>query len=168
MKIVCAWCRTLIRESPDVRASHGICPACVENFSFQDGVSLQCFLDSIPVPVVAVDGEGRAQAANAKAREVSGQASGPIQGKFVGMIFSCAFSRLPEGCGRTIHCSGCTIRKAITATFHTGEPQVSVPATLAWSDWDQTTEIQMTVTTVKTDRMVLLRLEKQRRGPKIS
>lgn len=164
MKVVCAWCRaTIVRpgraDTAGAGTTHGICPSCIENFSFHDGGSLGRFLDCLEQPVIAVDGECRTQAANTKACEVLGRTRESIQKEFLGDVFSCAHSRLPEGCGRTIHCSGCTIRRAVSKTYETGEPQVSVPATLTPANASEATEIAMKITTVKADGMVLLRVD---------
>jgi len=165
MKVVCAWCRARIagsggNEPSDSVTSHGICPACVENFSFQDGVSLQRFLDTVPLPVLAIDAECRTETLNQKACEVLGKPRESVRLELLGPVFSCAYSRLPEGCGRTIHCSGCAIRKAVTQTFETGEPRVSIPATLTLGDLDEPAAVDLTITTIKADGMVLLRLER--------
>jgi len=162
MKITCAWCRASIRSSGEsttssAEISHGVCPACAENLRFEKGVSLQRFIDSLSVPVLVVDGDCRTVGMNGACEHFAGQ-SASVQHELLGPVFSCAYSRLPGGCGRTIHCSGCAIRRAVTHTFATGEPQVS-PATLVVSDSDHSTAVDLIVTTIKTEGVVLLRLQ---------
>ena len=55
MKRVCAWCMKEMGaveggNRPDTEITHGICESCVDNFTFQQGVPFQRYLDSIPVP----------------------------------------------------------------------------------------------------------------------
>jgi hypothetical protein len=51
------------------------------------------------------------------------------------------------------------IRKSVAATFDTGEPQVLVPATLSIDHPDQLSNARLTITTVRKDGVVLLRIE---------
>ena len=163
MKAICAWCGANIvcagETAPSgTQVSHGICAPCAENFEFQNGVSLQRFIDSLPVPVLLVDADCRTEATNKTAREQLGKSSEAVRGELLGTVFTCVNSGLPGGCGRTIHCSGCAIRRTVNRTLATGEPQVS-PATLRLSDPDDPRAVALIITTVKTDGMVLLRLE---------
>ena len=77
-----------------------------------------------------------------------------------GDVFECAYARLPERCGRTIHCSGCTIRKAVKETFETGEPRVRVPAVLNQEDEDGPSVVYLTITTIKSGEVVFLRIDR--------
>lgn len=120
---------------------------------------MQRFLDSLEQPVLAVDGECRIQVANVQACEVLGKTRESMRNELLGRVFSCAHSRLPEGCGRAIHCSGCSIRRAVTRTYETGEAQLFVPATLRPDRANECTEIALKITTIKADGVVLLRVE---------
>lgn len=148
---------------PDDVVTHGICESCHDNLTFQHGVPLGEYLDSLPHPVVAVDGDGVVLLANARACEALGKNPKDMIGQRGGNVFECAYARLPEGCGRTIHCSGCAIRRAVTKTFETGEPRYRVPATLMKDDPDHPSAVSMTITTVKAGDTVFLRVE--RMGP---
>jgi hypothetical protein len=168
MKLVCAWCRASIERSGYDQSlagetSHGICPACSESFDFQDGVSLQRHIDSIPIPILLIDSNSRIMATNAKACEMLGRKPDAIIDELFGPVFDCAHAHLPQGCGRTIHCSGCAIRKSVVTTFNTGEPGISVPATLTVESPDRLSEIVITITTVKSNGLVVMRLEKVKR-----
>ena len=147
------------RHADDI-LSHGICGSCVDNFTFQKGAPLQQYLDSIPVPVFAVDGDVIVQAVNSSGCEVLGKGHRDIVRRLGGDVFECARSRLPEGCGRTIHCSGCAIRRTVTRTYETGEPQSGVPATLFWSDPGRPSDVVLTITTVRVGGIVLLRVDR--------
>jgi hypothetical protein len=137
-----------------------MCPACsAALISQNDGVPLQRHINSIPIPIVLVDRNNSIVATNAKADEMLGRKREATVDLPFGTVFDCIHSRLPEGCGRTIHCSGCVIRKCVTATFDTGTPQVSVPATLNVESPDQLSQAVLTVTTVKGDGVVVMRIE---------
>jgi nitrogen-specific signal transduction histidine kinase len=169
MKLVCAWCNASIErsgydQSLESETSHGMCPACSEAFASQDGVSLQSHIDSIPNPILVVDSNNGIVATNAKACEMLGRKSDAMINELFGPVFNCAHARLPEGCGRTIHCSGCAIRKSVVATFNTGEPQISVPATLTVESPDLPSEVVLTITTVKSNGLVVMRLEQVKRA----
>ena len=164
MNLVCAWCGASMERSGysqrDTSISHGMCAACSDALTSQnDGVSLQRHIDRIPIPIVLVDRNNNIVATNAKAGEILGSKSEATADPRFGTVFDCAYSRFPEGCGRTIHCSGCAIRNCVTATFNTGAPQVSVPATLTVETPDQLSQAVFTVTTVKSDGVVVMRIE---------
>jgi len=166
MKLICAWCGVTI-ERPgygptlDPSTSHGMCPACYEALvSQQSGVSLQRHIDSIPIPILLVDSNDAVVTMNAKACSMLGKKSDAAARQPYGQVFDCVHSRLPEGCGRTIHCSGCVIRRSVARTFDTGEPQMLVPATLSVESPDQLSDAVLTITTVKGKGVVLLRVEK--------
>ena len=44
-----------------------------------------------------------------------------------GKVFECAYARLPEGCGKTVHCVTCAIRNTVTSTIQKEVLQVRVP-----------------------------------------
>jgi len=164
MKRVCAWCDQemgTVENSthPDSEKSHGICGACYDNLEFQKGVPLLQYLDSLSVPVLVVDGYAVVKAVNRKACEVLGKEPREMVQHLSGNVFECAHARLPEGCGRTIHCSGCAIRRSVTKTFETGKPERMVPATLNRGRRGQVMQIALAITTVKTGAVVLLRLD---------
>lgn len=140
--------------------SHGICPACVSNLTFQQGVSLHQFLDDFELPVLVVDGDVQVTDANAAACRVLGKEADELRGHRGGEVFECAHARLPGGCGRTLHCSGCAIRRSVTTTYRTGEPQSMVPASLSRGDPDDPSSIALSITTVKVGDLVLLRVER--------
>jgi hypothetical protein len=96
---------------------------------------------------------------NAKACEVLGGKPDSSSGAHFGLVFDCIHYRLSEGCGRSVHCSGCAIRKSVAATFDTGEPQVLVPATLSIDNPDQLSNVVLTITTVKRDGAVVRRID---------
>jgi PAS domain-containing protein len=164
MKVICAWCRKDIRSSgeaagPDAPVSHGICRECSDNLFFQVGVDLRRYLDSLPAPVVAVDPNGVVTTANAKARQMLGKDSPEIDGRRGGQVFECAYARLPEGCGNTVHCSGCTIRRAVMQTWETGGSMLRAPASLIQDGPEGEQRVRLLISTQKFGSVVLLRID---------
>lgn len=167
MTVMCAWCGRSIShgdsDSPSSGASHGICPDCRNTFTFQEGVSVQQYIDSISCPIFVVDKEMRGLFGNTKAYEILGNPSEPLTGHLLGEVFECSYSRLVAGCGGTICCSGCTIRHTVNQTFQTGEAQSQVPATIKRNESDASLQI----TTLMVGEIVLLRIDcfQTARGP---
>ena len=164
MKRVCAWCSLQMgtvegSSRPDTESSHGICERCYDNFVFQQGVPLQQYLDSLPLPVVAVDQGSVVKAVNEEACRVLGKEPREILQRLGGNVFECAHARLPGGCGRTVHCSGCAIRRAVLRTFETGEPQVRVPAQLRQAGTAADTMVALAITTMKAGNVVMLQVD---------
>lgn len=134
VRLVCAYCRRVIRDDPGARAadvSHGMCPECEKHFvRLWNGISLSEYLDDVPEPILVLDGEGRVLAANQKLADRVGRDRRELAGGLAGQAFACVRSRLPEGCGRTAHCRECTIRRSVERVRETGKPLYSVPAWL--------------------------------------
>jgi transcriptional regulator of aromatic amino acid metabolism len=156
----CAWCDTTLpspdHEPGDARVTHTICDRCRDNLEFQNGVSLDRYLDGMEVPVLAVDGAGAVRYANRVACTVVGKDACDIVGHLGGDVMECAFARLPGGCGMTEHCSGCTIRRSVMSTYITG---TSVLRRLAHLYHEIAPEDVMLVTTRKVGDVVLLRID---------
>ncbi len=120
---------------------------------------MQQHLDTIPVPILLIDDSDAIVTMNAKACDALGRKLEEAATQLFGKVFDCIHSRSQEGCGRTIHCSGCTIRRSVTTTFNTGIPQVSIPATLSVASSDHISEAVLAVTTVKIGGLVVLRID---------
>jgi hypothetical protein len=88
-----------------------------------------------------------------------GKGSPEIEGHKGGDVFECAYARLPEGCGNTIHCSGCTIRRTVMETHKTGKSSLRVPATLNRNDPEDPDKITLLISTEKIADVVLLRID---------
>lgn len=92
MKLICAWCRPDIGRVEgsklcDSEISHGICESCHDNIMFQQGVPLQQYLDSLPLPVLVVNDDVMVQAANRKACELLGKGPDEIVQLLGGNVF---------------------------------------------------------------------------------
>lgn len=165
MKLLCTWCGIDIdcpayNDRIDPNTSHDMCPACSASLACQErGVPLEDYLDTIPIPVLLIDDNNFLVTMNTQARTTLRKEPDEARTPLSEKIFDCVFSRCSEGCGRRVHCSGCVIRRNVTATFDSGEARVSVPAALCTTSPDQLSEAVLNVTTSKIGGMVLLRLE---------
>ena len=134
MKVVCSYCRAAMGEKEplsDSRITHTMCGDCYEHFSrLWDGLHLGEFLDEFDFPVALFDGDLRVVAANQAMAERLGKSDREMFGLLGGEVLECAHARLPEGCGKTMCCKGCTVRRAVDRA-HRGVDQVDVPA---WVD----------------------------------
>jgi transcriptional regulator with PAS, ATPase and Fis domain len=164
MKRICAWCRKKLgsvdsRSGTEDVITHGICKNCGENLMFQMGVELEEFLNSLKLPVVVVNGTGTIVTGNDHAQKLLRKRPAEIQGYQGGEVFECAYARLPEGCGNTMHCSGCTIRRTVTDTYRTGKSFSRVPATLDTGALQKPERIKLLISTEKIAELVLLRID---------
>ena len=170
MTRLCTWCNNQL--GPEENAPHAgpriartVCVKCSENFVFQMGVPLQNMLDSLPAPIFVVDGDAVVQGANKLGYEYLNKRPEEVKHKLGGNVFDCAYAQLPEGCGRTIHCSGCAIRRSVYHTYETGESLIEVPATLRYGDPTAPGAIAMLISTEKMGNVVLLRIDLTAKTP---
>lgn len=166
MKKVCAWCNKELGAVPDPSGihsesiiTHGICHNCANKIFLKMGMKLITFLDSLDAPVVIVTETGNVKTANKQAQELLQKDLSDIEGFESGEVFKCAYSKLPEGCGKTIHCSGCTIRKTVMDTFQSGKSHKKTPAYLNVDDPENSQKIDLLISTEKVGEVVLLRID---------
>lgn len=165
MKVVCAWCGTYLRTIPGdspsaaLRNSHGICEDCAKTLREGLGVPVKQFLSDLGVPVLLVSEDVHVLDVNLAAVSMLGGRRKAILGRRGGEVFECVNSRLPEGCGKTVHCSGCVLRQTVTSTWETGRPHRRIPATLEVNSRDDPGEIAFLVSTDKAGDKVVLRIE---------
>jgi hypothetical protein len=140
MRLVCSYCqKKLGLKAPlsDGGLTHGMCPSCARHFAEQwRGMSYGHWLERFEFPVVLVEGEGRVVAINKPACDFLGRQPEDVIGLLGGEALECARSRLPGGCGKTVHCATCAIRNSVNETRATGQPLTRVPARLKRSERD--------------------------------
>jgi hypothetical protein len=138
MRVICSFCRKDMGKKPplsDGSMSHGMCPPCGDYFGAQwKGMTWGEYLERFAFPVLMVEDAMRLVAVNKPASDLLGRPPAELVGLLGGEALECAHSRLPEGCGRTVHCSTCTIRNSVLQTHRTGKGLDRVPATLRRSD----------------------------------
>ncbi len=126
VRMVCSYCGDVIRHADGAaitNVSHGMCRACDAYFGrLWGGMRLGEYLDLLPKPVLVVDADGRVVAANARLAEALGRSRQELRGLLGGDAMACVHSRLPEGCGGTVHCRECTIRRAVATISETRRP----------------------------------------------
>jgi nitrogen fixation/metabolism regulation signal transduction histidine kinase len=162
MKKVCAWCKLdmgIVSGIDDKYITHGICDDCSELMLWPHRSTVMSFLDTLNAPIIVVDSNGNACTANSQARKILRKDLKDIIGLRGGVIFNCAFSNLPEGCGFTVHCDGCTIRNTVMDTFMSGKSHLKVPAGLTRGTTEDRIEIQYMISTEKVEDTVLLRID---------
>lgn len=173
MKKVCAWCG--VELAPDAegngKVSHGICQQCRWYFFPPGGGrTFRRFLDLLPVPVVVVDDDVRVVVANSRACSLLGKEPAEIEGGYGGEALECAYARLPEGCGKTVHCRSCTVRLTVLDTFATGQSHYDVPACMDIRTAGGDTRVAFLITTEKSGELVLLKIvaarNEQTQGPR--
>ncbi len=138
MLVVCASCRKTIsddRRGGSCDVSHGMCRSCADHFErLWKGMPLSEYLETIDRPVIMVNGDGAIVAVNQKLAALFGREKAEMRGLLGGEAFACVHSLLPEGCGKTIHCRECTVRRAVEQVVKTGKPLEKVPAYLDTKD----------------------------------
>jgi PAS domain-containing protein len=136
-----------------------VCEECLHHVGAQAGMPLRDFLDGLGVPVLVVDGDVVVTMANKPVLALLGKNFSQVRGQRGGDVFECAYARLEGGCGRTVHCSGCAIRRAVTETFTTGRSLRGVLAYLNRDAVTQFLQLGMVISTEKAWGMVLLRVD---------
>jgi PAS domain-containing protein len=136
--VVCAYCRKTIsddRQGGECDVSHGMCPSCADHYErLWQGMPLSEYLDTIDRPVIMVNGDGAVVAANQKLAALFGREKAEMRGLLEGEAMACVHSRLPEGCGKTVHCRECTVRRAVESVARTGKPLQRITAYLDTKD----------------------------------
>jgi hypothetical protein len=159
VRLVCSYCQKKLGLKPplgDGSLTHGMCQACGEHFAaLWKGMSYGRYLDRFAFPVVLVEDQGRVVAANTAAGDFRGCRPQEVGGLLGGEALECARSRLPGGCGKTVHCSTCAIRNSVNRTRRTGETLSRVPAKLRRSDRD----FDLLLTTTLEGRLVRVLIE---------
>jgi PAS domain-containing protein len=162
---ICAWCTKPLDDKPhdpadDQEITHGICDDCMSNIKAQMGVPLHEFLDGMNMPVILVDKYLNILDANENAKNFFGKPFERIRGIPCGEVFECENARLPGGCGDTIHCSGCAIRRLVTDTYRNNTIYQQVPAYLNRNELEKNRRLDMTISSENAGDIVVLRIDK--------
>jgi hypothetical protein len=164
MKTVCAWCSKDISppgaEDDGGSVSYAICLPCANRVIIHTPLDIGTFFNDMAVPVVLVDGEGKVKCINDKTQALLGKDPDSVEGLPGGDVFQCVYARLPEGCGNTVHCSGCAIRRTVMETHATGRSLLRVPATLKQQSAHEELEVRFLISTEQFGDCVLLRIDK--------
>jgi hypothetical protein len=168
MNQTCIWCSQEMGPGEeggprDDTNAHAVCGCCSEHFTLPPEGPLQKHLDSLPFPVLVVDLYAGAYlittAVNKKACDWVKKGPHEIIQHLCGNVVECAYARLPEGCGNTNICRSCAILQAIAVTKESGESQVKAVLTLQRGNMDHPAPVAISITTMKTGRLVMLRMD---------
>jgi hypothetical protein len=164
MRRICSSCGKLLGEKPadgysSDAVTHGLCETCAFHFLAEAGLPLNEYIEGLTAPVVVVAPDGTIGNANVKACNLLGKTPEEIEGFKGGDVFECEYAMLPGGCGKTIHCSGCTIRNTVVDTLQTGTSHIRVPAYLNQYSPDGSRRIRFLISTIKTGGVVFLRID---------
>jgi len=109
--------------------------------------------------VLAVDETAHVQIVNTAAEALLGRPRSAVEGLPGGDALECAYARRPEGCGNTIHCKACTIRRTVMKTHETGCTQTEVTARQEIHTARGAETRRFLVATHKHGELVLLRID---------
>ena len=167
MDVICSYCGMLIRtiESNLYGASDGVCRNCLPKLVKDLGQPLWEFIDELGTPILIVREDLRVVAANAAARALSPEPLEELVGLLCGEVIGCLHSREEGGCGKTIHCLSCAIRKCVTYTSVTGEYCLDVPTYPDIGLLSGNTGVRFQVSTGKKGDFVLLKIEQVEKAP---
>lgn len=157
--VICAWCGTLLAGSLDagLEVTHGICTDCVRRFEYLEQ-PIEAFLESLPPGTALVDHDVRVIDASASFLDLVGKRREDVIGRLGGQVISCVYSRIGDGCGRTTHCVGCSIRRAVNVARESGQPHVNPHAFAHVHDGERVVTQWLKIEAVPTPAGVLLRV----------
>ncbi|MDR3671844.1 MAG: hypothetical protein P4L36_13435 [Holophaga sp.] len=159
MQCLCLWCGEAIPEGSD-QDGNGICPTCMANLVGDVGMPIQTIVDRFPFPILVVDEDVTVTVLNKRGQEILGVPPSQVDRQSGGELFGCVHSHQPGGCGRTVHCSGCALRRAVAATYRSRESQAHVPATLKVGDPDSPEAVSLTFSTSMRGNAVLVKIDR--------
>jgi hypothetical protein len=150
-------------DTHPVATAQAVCGCCSEHFTLPPEGPLQKHLDELPFPVLVVDLYAGAYLITAAVNRIAcdwirKEPQENIQ-HLCGNVIECAYAYLPEGCCNTTACVSCALKQAVVRTSETGEPQVNVVFILQRGYPDHTAPVSLSITTMKTGRLVMLRFD---------
>ncbi len=159
----CAWCGSPLSPddiTADEIITHCYCRGCREDlFSRHDASSLQEYLNLLKFPILLLDDDVGIVTCNLSACGSLGVDPRQIEGRRGGEAIECINSRLPGGCGKSVHCRTCAIRATVTDTHRTSKSHYQVRAHADCDTPDGVREIRFLISTEKLGDLVLLRIE---------
>jgi hypothetical protein len=131
----------------------------MESMYREMGMDLHKFLDGLQFPIVLVDDQGVVRTGNDPACQLLHKGLHEVEGFRGGEVFRCSNAILPGGCGNTVHCSGCVIRRTVMETHATGKSCLKVPALLKQQSSTDPQEVRFLISTEKVGDYVWLRVD---------
>jgi len=132
MEAICSCCgRTQGYLNPldDKRKTHVMCANCLDYFlTIWGGSDASPDLELSVNPTFRLTVGRRMVACNSRAVAVLGKSRNTMSGLLCGEFMGCDRAHLPEGCGLTVYCESCVIRRSLAITAETGKNQERVMA----------------------------------------
>ena len=158
----CAQCRKELAAAAAI--DHGMCSICALEMTKEAPRTVGKILNSIHEPVFLIDNDGVVQGANRSASKMLNKELPDIEGQLGGDAFECSYAKDKGGCGRTVHCKTCAIRNIVMDMITNGHGYDKVPAFQAIETPNGPSISHFIITTEKFGRMVLLRVDRPRKG----
>ncbi len=123
MKVVCAWCETVIRAGSGSTEliSHGMCAKCQREYFAEDAIGLGAMMNQASYPILVYGPDGKLLHANSAATAGLAYAlrhdENPAE-----LLFACDRAR-SGNCGKSSSCEACQLRCALRATREDGQPR---------------------------------------------
>jgi hypothetical protein len=144
---------------PAEAITHGICKTCRDRLLHGDEQTLSDYLERLNVPILLVEQEGRVLGANRLAQRLLGKGLPAIKSRLAGDVIECVHARELGGCGGTIHCTSCAIRRTVTDTYASGKCHIKVPAYQDIGTPSENKRSLFLITTEKIGDCVMLRID---------
>lgn len=159
MTKICAWCNKELPFSGDDKSNaitHGICADCAERvFKSSHSHTIREFIDKLDAPIIVIQNDTTIAATNKKADNMLKAEPGDRTGD----ALECSCAGLPGGCGKTIHCKACTIRKTIQKTKKTGKSYSNIKSYQNVHTPEGTKQKNITIATEKVWDTILVRID---------
>lgn len=156
----CSRCNSELPErSASLPVTPSLCPRCLDYFQLREVADICDYIENLPAPILVVDGENAVRGANSKARKAVSKDLPEIVKLRGGDVVECANAQLPGGCGRTVHCSGCTLRRAILDTLASGNPHSRVTFEVVQRKDGQDRRVPFEISTQRLANCVLLQID---------
>jgi len=165
MKKICSWCNKLLKaagsEDQLNPITHGICPDCVRDVLSFKALLMANYLDRFSGPVYMLNDECEIITANQEGAIMLGKDIDDLSGNLIGEAFECEHAISGEGCGKSVHCRTCAIRRSVLYTMETGNSNIRVPAhpDLHWVTGEK--DIKYYITSEKVGDAVFLKVEEK-------
>jgi PAS domain-containing protein len=124
--------------------------------------NLRDFLDALEIPVLAVDGDLKVLQANHAAEKTVGKSFAEIKDSRVGVAIACYNAEQPGGCGHTVRCPGCELRRNLVNTHVDGQPRYSRYTQHQIAGGDVLKTVQFRFSTQKVGEVVMLSIEEMK------
>ena len=163
---ICAWCKVNLdthvkmeQIAPENHPiTHGICPDCSELFMY-DTSPMHEFLNKLNRNVLLVNNDGIVKDANETALVFLNKPLNLVKNLPGGNVMECVHSEELDGCGNTIHCSGCTVRNSVMHTLNTGQSIKGKKAFQLLRQNGKVRKVELQISTEKIGNQILLQIE---------